>query len=500
MSPEGSGEPQRGAPVSRKAAAPGEATPSASPGAPPHAAGAAGERPGAWLDPARPVPDLVTEVPGPQARRVLERDARVTSPSLPRAYPLVPRRGFGAVVEDVDGNLFLDMNAGIAVASTGHAHPEVTAAVRRQAGELLHYSASDFYLPIYSEMCEALAATAPMSAPVRVFLTNSGTEAVEGAIKLARAATGRQYVISFFGAFHGRSYGSVSLTASKAKYHAGFGPLLPGVLRAPYGYCHRCPLNLTYPSCDLATVDYLEQTLFRYEVEPSEVAAVVVEPILGEGGYVVPPPGWLAKLKATCERHGILLVADEVQSGVGRTGRMWAIEHTGVEPDVLCSAKGIASGLPLGAFMARADLMTWGVGAHGSTYGGSPVPCAAGLATLEVLRGEKLLDNATEQGSYLLDGLRNLQRRYPWLIEEVRGVGLMIGLELPSGALAEELQLAAFRKGLLVLEAGESAVRLSPPLMVDRGQCQTALRLLTESAEELASSCKPSPSAWAEAR
>jgi 4-aminobutyrate aminotransferase len=463
-------------------AAPGGATPSASPGAPQAAAG----RLGAWLDPARPVPDLVTDIPGPEGRKVLERDARVTSPSLPRAYQLVPRRGSGAVVEDVDGNLFLDMNAGIAVASTGHAHPAVVAAVRRQAGELLHYSASDFYLPIYSELCDALAGTAPMSAPVRVFLTNSGTEAVEGAVKLARAATGRQYVISFFGAFHGRTYGSLSLTASKAKYHAGFGPLLPGVLHAPYGYCHRCPLNLTYPDCELATVDYLERTLFRYEVDPAEVAAVIVEPVLGEGGYVVPPPGWLEKLAATCQRHGMLLIADEVQSGAGRTGKMWAIEHAGVEPDILCSAKGIASGLPLGAFMARADLMTWSAGAHGSTYGGSPVPCAAGLATLEVLHAERLLDNAREQGEFLMDGLRQLRDRYPWLIEDVRGIGLMIGLELPSGRLAEELQLAAFRRGLLVLEAGESAVRLSPPLVIDREQCQTALRLLAESLDEIA--------------
>jgi 4-aminobutyrate aminotransferase len=469
--------------VSRSTTAPGGATPSVSPGAPGGA-----ERPGAWLDPRRPVPDLVTAVPGPRAREVLERDGRVTSPSLPRAYDLVPRRGFGAVIEDVDGNLFLDVNAGIAVASTGHAHPTVVEAVRRQAGELLHYSASDFYLPIYSELCEALAATAPMDGPVRVFLTNSGTEAVEGAVKLARAATGRQYVISYFGAFHGRTYGSVSLTASKAKYHKGFGPLLPGVLHAPYGYCHRCPINLTYPECELATVDYLEQTLFRYEVDPSEVAAVIVEPVLGEGGYVVPPPGWLAKLAETCRRHGILLIADEVQSGAGRTGRMWAIEHSGVEPDVLCTAKGIASGLPLGAFMARADLMTWGVGAHGSTFGGSPVPCAAGLATLQVLREERLLDNAGEQGTYLMAGLRELQRRTPWLLEDVRGLGLMIGLELPNGRIAEELQNAAFRRGLLVLEAGESAVRLSPPLVIDRDQCETALRLLAEALEEVQTS------------
>jgi 4-aminobutyrate aminotransferase len=439
-----------------------------------------------WLDPGRPVPDLRTEVPGPAARKVLDRDAAVTSPSLPRAYPLVPRRGSGALLEDVDGNLFLDFNAGIAVCSTGHAHPRVVQAVRDQAGELLHYSASDFYLPIYSELCEALAATAPMRGPVRAFLTNSGTEAVEGALKLARAATGRQYVIGFYGGFHGRSYGSVSLTASKAKYHTGFGPLLPGVLHAPYGYCHRCPLNLSYPSCDLATVDWLEGTLFRYQVDPAEVAAVVVEPIQGEGGYIAPPAGWLAKLKATCDRHGILLVVDEVQSGAGRTGRMWAIEHAGVEPDVLVTAKGIASGLPLGAFLARADLWTWPKGAHGSTYGGSPVPCAAGLATLAVLRDEGLLANAAAQGELLRQGLERLRGRFGWLVEDVRGVGLMLGMEFPSGELAEAVQLAAFRRGLLVLEAGESAVRLSPPLVVTAEQCRTALRLLDEAVEEVA--------------
>ncbi len=451
----------------------------------PAGGGPAGGGPG-WLDPHRPLPDLHTELPGPAARAVLERDARVTSPSLPRAYPFVPRRGVGSAVEDVDGNLFLDFNAGIAVCSTGHTHPTVVAAVQRQAAELLHYSASDFYLPIYSELCEALAEVAPIAGPVRTFLTNSGTEAVEGALKLARAATGRQYAISFHGGFHGRTYGSVTLTASKARYHAHFGPLLPGVIHAPYAYCHRCPINLTWPACDNATVDYLERTVFRYEVDPSEVAAVVVEPIQGEGGYIVPPPGWLAKLKAVCERHGILLVADEVQSGMGRTGRMWAIEHAGVEPDIVCSAKGIASGLPLGAFMARAELMRWSPGAHGSTYGGSPVPCAAALATLAVIGSERLLDNAAARGEELLAGLKQLQTRVPWLVEDVRGVGLMIGVELPSAHLAEAVQLACFRRGLLVLEAGDSAVRLSPPLVVTAEQCHTALRLFDEAVEEVA--------------
>ena len=424
-----------------------------------------------WFDVNRPVPDLVTPLPGPLGQAVLDRDAAITSRSLPRAYPMTPRRGFGCAIEDVDGNLFLDFNAGIAVNSTGHAHPAVVEAVQLQAADLLHYSASDFYLPIYGEMCEALAATAPMSGPTRVFLTNSGAEAVEGSLKLVRYATGRPYVISFFGAFHGRSFGAMTLTASKSKYHKGFGPLVPGVLHAPYAP---------------ASLDYLEDTLFRYQVDPHEVAAVFVEPIQGEGGYIVPPPGWMAKLREICDRYGILLVADEVQCGMGRTGKMWAIEHTGVQPDVLISAKGLASGLPLGAFMARAELMdAWSPGAHGSTYGGSPVPCAAGLATLEVIEKEHLMANATEQGDHLLAGLRTLQERFPNMVRDVRGVGLMIGVEFPDGRLAELVQNAAFRRGLLVLECGQNAIRMSPPLTVSRTECETALRIFGEAIDEV---------------
>ncbi|GAA2697122.1 MULTISPECIES: aminotransferase class III-fold pyridoxal phosphate-dependent enzyme [Actinosynnema] len=412
-------------------------------------------------------PLLRTELPGPLAREVLARDEAVTSRSLPRAYPLVPLRGRGSVIEDVDGNLFLDFNAGIAVNSTGHAHPRVVEAVQRQSAELLHYSASDFYLPIYSEMCRALADTAPIDGPARVFLTNSGAEAVEGALKLARHATGRQYAISFYGSFHGRSYGAVSLTASKSKYHKGFGPLLPGILHAPYG--------------SDATFEHLEDVLFRHVVSPDEVAAIFVEPVQGEGGYIVPPEGWLARLRELCDRHGILLVADEVQSGVGRTGRMWAIEHTGVRPDVLLSAKGLASGLPLGAFVARADLMeTWPAGAHGSTYGGSPVPCAAGLATLEVIESEGLLANATAVGERLTAGLREFQARWPEAIVDVRGVGLMIGVELATAELAEAVQQAAFERGLLVLECGESSIRVSPPLVITEAEADTGLRVLGE--------------------
>ena len=433
----------------------------------------------AWLDGSRPVPDIRTQLPGPRASAVYDRDQRVTSRSLPRAYPFMPRRASGAVIEDVDGNLFLDFNAGIAVNSTGHCHPQVVAAIQSQAADLLHYSASDFYLPVYSEMCEALAVTAPISGPVRVFLTNSGAEAVEGALKLVRYATGRPNVISFLGAFHGRTYGAVTLTASKAKYHAGFGPLLPGVFHAPYA-CNRVdPVTGARSHDPEETFDYIENVLFRYEMQASEVGAIFVEPIQGEGGYIIPPAAWLVRLRELCDRHGILLVADEVQSGMGRTGRMWAIEHAEVEPDIVISAKGIASGLPLGAFMARAGLMeTWSAGAHGSTYGGSPVPCAAGLATLEVIKSDKLLANAAEQGEFLLSGLRDMQQKYPGRITDVRGIGLMIGVEFRTAGDAEAVQRQAFERGLLVLECGERSIRISPPLIVSRAQADAGLRLL----------------------
>ncbi|MVA77060.1 aminotransferase class III-fold pyridoxal phosphate-dependent enzyme [Auraticoccus sp. F435] len=428
------------------------------------------------------MPHLVTEVPGPRTREVVRRDRSVTSPSLPRAYPFAPRRGCGSVLEDVDGNLFLDFNAGIAVNSTGHAHPRVRRAVQEQAEELLHYSASDFFLPVYGETAQALARVAPMSGPVRVFLTNSGAEAVEGALKLVRHATGRSHVISFHGAFHGRTYGALSLTSSKAKYHTGFGPLVPDVHHVPFAD----PAKVAAGEPDEATFDALER-LFRHDVDPRQVAAVFVEPIQGEGGYIVPGEGWLRRLRDLCDAAGILLVADEVQCGMGRTGRMWAVEHTGVEPDVLISAKGLASGLPLGAFLARAELMeSWPAGTHGSTYGGSPLPCAAALATLAVIEEESLLDNAVERGEEVLAGLRELQRRHPDLVVDVRGVGLMIGLQLVSGAAAEALQQACFTRGLLVLEAGEDVVRMSPPLVVTAAEVRTALGVLAEALAEVA--------------
>jgi 4-aminobutyrate aminotransferase len=430
-------------------------------------------------------PRLITEVPGPRAQEVLERDRATTSPSLPRAYPFVPRRGSGCVVEDVDGNRFLDLNAGIAVASTGHCHPTVVEAIQRQAAELLHYSASDFFLPIYSELTARLDAIAPIAGRARSFLTNSGTEAVEAAIKLARHHTGRPSVIAFYGSFHGRSYGSVSLTASKTTYREGFGPLLPGVLHAYYGDGRDLPGGVPEAAEGFPTIDHIEGFLMRRVVAPGEVAAVVVEPILGEGGYVVPPEGWLAALRDLCDRHGIMLVCDEVQSGMGRTGTMWAVEHEGVEPDILLAGKGIASGMPLGAMIAKDELMTWSAGSHGSTYGGNPVSCAAALATIDVIEGEQLLEHATKVGELLMHGLLDIQSRYD-AVREVRGRGLMIGIQFPDHETAAAVERAAFDRGLLVLGCGEDAIRISPPLVITEEQARTGLEGFEEAVAEAA--------------
>ena len=420
----------------------------------------------------RPVPHIVTELPGPKARAHVAFDETWTSPSLPRAYPIVPVRGQGLTVEDIDGNLFLDFAAGIAVNSTGHSHPQVVAAIKEQAAELIHFSASDFYLPIYPEVCRRLAEIAPIAGPARAYLGNSGTEAVEAAIKLARYATHRPYVVAFLGAFHGRTYGSVSLTASKAKYHAGFGPLLPGVFHAPYGR--------------VEDLRWFDEVLFDKLAPANEVAAIVVEPIQGEGGYIVPEDGFLQGLRDICDRHGILLVADEIQSGAGRTGKMWAIEHWDVQPDILLTAKGIASGMTLGAMVARADLLeAWGPGAHGSTYGGNPVSCAAALATLDLLEGG-LIDNAAVRGEQALAGLRPLVDRFDGLVIDVRGKGLMLGVEFDTADHAEAVQWACFERGLLVLECGKSSVRMSPPLTVSEAEMATALRLFAEAAEAAA--------------
>ncbi|MFL5737460.1 MAG: acetyl ornithine aminotransferase family protein [Actinomycetota bacterium] len=430
-------------------------------------------------------PKLVTDIPGPEALALIERDRKVTSPSLPRAYPFVSKRGAGSVVEDVDGNRFLDLNAGIAVTSTGHCHPQLVEAIQEQAAKLIHYSASDFFLPIYTEVCEHLDRIAPMSKPVRSFLTNSGTEAVEAAIKLARYATGRQYIVGFFNSFHGRSYGSVSVTASKSLYRANFGPMLPGVVHAPYGDGRDFgDLSFGEDAGPFPTIDYFEKVLFKRLVEPTEVAAVIVEPVLGEGGYIVPPDGWLEALRELCTRHGILMVADEVQCGMGRTGKMWAVQHFDVEPDVLLSGKGIASGMPLGAMIAREDLMTWRFGAHGSTYGGNPVSCAAALATIRLIE-EGLVDNARTVGDRMMNGLRDVQQRHD-IVEEIRGLGLMIGIGLRDHETADQVEKAAFRRGALMLRCGDDAIRMSPPLVFREDQADTAVSIFEEACAEVA--------------
>jgi 4-aminobutyrate aminotransferase len=421
----------------------------------------------------RPVPDLITEVPGPKARAHVAYDETWTSPSLPRAYPIVPVRGDGLTVEDIDGNLFLDFAAGIAVTSTGHAHPQVVGAIREQAGELIHFSASDFYLPIYAETCQRIAELTPIAGGrARAYLGNSGAEVVEASIKLARRATGRPYVVAFLGAFHGRTYGAVSLTASKAKYHAGFGPLLPGVFHAPYGR--------------VEDLRWFDEVLFDKLAPADEIAAIIVEPIQGEGGYIVPEDGFLQGLRAICDQHGILLIADEIQSGAGRTGTMWAIEQWGVKPDILLTAKGIASGMPLGAMVARADLLeAWGPGAHGSTYGGNPVACAAALATIDLLQGG-LVDNAVARGAQAVAGLEPLLERHPALVRDVRGRGLMLGVEFDTAEHAEEVQWAAFQRGLLVLECGKTSVRMSPALTVSEGEMVIALGIFAEAVAAVA--------------
>jgi len=414
-------------------------------------------------------PRIVTELPGPNARAAIARDERFSSPSLTRVYPLVVARGDGCLIDDVDGNRFLDFNAGIAVNAAGHNHPAVTAAVQAQAADCLHYCSSDFYHPVYADLCERLAATAPMQ-PARVFLANSGTEAVEGALKLARHHTGRPNVIAFYGAFHGRSLGSLSLTASKAKYRSGFGIVTPGGYHAPYAF--------DPTAGELTGADYIEQVLFQRLTEPGDVAAIFVEPIQGEGGYVVPPAGWLARLRELCDRHGILLVADEVQSGIGRTGKMWAIEHDGVVPDIVTAGKGLASGLPLAALIARDDIMQWAPGKHGSTFGGNPVACAAALATLDLVEGG-LAANAATVGAHLMAQLAELAATQP-AIEQVRGRGLMVGIELSSGELAGAVERACFERGLLVLTCGARSIRMAPPLVVTVELADTAVAIFAE--------------------
>jgi 4-aminobutyrate aminotransferase len=433
-----------------------------------------------WLFDNQVVPNVRTALPGPKAEALLERDARYVSPSYTRIYPLVVERGSGAVIQDVDGNLFLDFTAGIAVTSTGHCHPHVTAAIADQAHKLLHMSGTDFYYEPQIDLAQRLAESGPGTSPKRVFFTNSGAEALEAALKLARWHTGRSRAIAFFGAFHGRTYGAMSLSGSKLVHRRGFAPLVPDIHHVPYPRgCHGCDA----PASGCECVRLIEETVLHRTAPPDEVAAIFVEPIQGEGGYHVPPRGFLPALRALCDRHGFLLVADEVQTGMGRTGKLYAVEHWGVEPDIICLAKGIASGMPLGAIVSREEVMDWPSGSHASTFGGNPVSCRAALATLDLLeRGYTA--NAAERGAQLKQALLDLQSRHP-AIGEVRGLGLMVAMDVvderdgsPAPVLRDAVVQSAFRHGLLLLGCGESAVRFCPPLCITAEQVDTAVAIL----------------------
>jgi 4-aminobutyrate aminotransferase len=430
-------------------------------------------------------------LPGPRAAAIVARDDAVMSSSYTRSYPFVMARGLGARVWDPDGRAFLDMTAGIAVTSTGHAHPRVVDAIQQQAAKFIHMSGTDFYYDVEVNLAERLTALAPGDSSKRIFLTNSGTEAVEAALKLARWSTGRHRLLAFVGAFHGRTMGSLSLTASKPIQRARFGPFLDGVTHVPFPNPYRPPFGVAPSEAGSAVIDHIEHSLFSGPVPAEEVAAIFVEPILGEGGYIVPPADFLPALAALCKRHGILLVADEIQTGVGRTGKWWAVDHTGVVPDILTVAKGIASGMPLGAMIAPAEIMTWPPGAHGNTFGGNPLSCAAALATLDVIEEENLLANAATMGDRLMAGLLDMAKRHEG-IGHVRGVGLMVAAELVADregraadpVLRDAIVDRAFHNGLLLLGAGKSSVRFMPPLNVTAAECDEALEILDRSMAE----------------
>ncbi len=429
------------------------------------------------------LPEIKTALPGPRAQEILDKDAKYISPSYTRSYPLVMKRGYGALIEDVDGNTFLDFNAGVAVCALGHAHPEIVETISRQARDFIHISGTDYYYPQLTALAEKLNHITPGNFLKRVHYGNSGAEAIEGAIKVALYATGRSKIIAFRGSFHGRTMGALSLTSSRAAQRRGFGRQALDVTHVPYANPIRFPLSLREgEGIGHRVVRYLEDTIFKTTVPPQDCAAIVVEAVQGEGGYVVPTPDFLPGLRRLCDEHGIVLIVDEVQSGLGRTGRMWAIDHFDVVPDIICMAKAVGGGLPLGVTLARADLMHWHVGAHASTFGGNPVAIAAALKTIEILEDDGVLENCATVGSYLLERLRVMQEKHPCMVQ-VRGLGLMIGIELARDASAEQpwaevrdkVVEDCFYRGLVLQGAGESAIRFSPPLIIDQEQADFAL-------------------------
>jgi 4-aminobutyrate aminotransferase len=434
---------------------------------------------------------VAKQFPGPKARKILRLDRKYISPSYTRSYPAVIESGEGCWVWDVDGNKFLDFNAGIAVCTTGHCHPAVTDAITKQAKRLIHMSGTDYYYPQQVELAQKLVEATPGGDRKKVFFCNSGAEAVEAAVKLARHVQARPYFIAFLGAFHGRTLGALSFTASKNVQKSRFGPLLSGVFHVPYAYCYRCTYNLEYPSCEFACVKYIENQIFRTIAPPDEVAGILVEPIQGEGGYVVPPPGYLGHLRELCDRHGILLIADEVQSGMGRTGKMLAIEHWETEADIYCLAKGMGSGMPIGAMIAKASLMRWREGTHASTFGGNPVCAAAALATVELLQGG-LMENARKMGPVFMKRLEVLQAKHD-IIGDVRGKGLMVGAEIvessatkqPSPDKRNALVQRSFELGLILQGCGPNTVRFAPPLTVNEEETQVGFEIFEQALQDV---------------
>ena len=437
-------------------------------------------------------PKIVVSPPGPKAREMVKKDESLVSPSYARFYPLVIDSGKGCIVKDVDGNEFIDFNSGLVCLNVGHSHPKVVAAIKKQCDRFLHYSNTDFYYDGVIDLAGKLAEITPGDFNKKVYFGNSGAEAVEAAVKLAKWHSRRQLFIAFISAFHGRTIGALSFTASKPTQRRYFFPLMPGVTHVPYPYCYRCPFKLTYPECHYWCVDFIDEYVLQKYVPPEDTAAILYEPIQGEGGYVVPPPEYPKRLKKLADKYGLLFIDDEVQTGMGRTGKWFAIEHWDVEPDIICSAKGLASGMPLGAVIAKAKVMDWVGGSHASTFGGNPLSCAAALAVIDTIKEEKLLENATKQGAYIMKRLEELKARSE-IVGDVRGKGLMIGLEIvedkkskkPAPEKVKEIMIRSWKRGVAVITCGTSTIRIAPPLVITRELVDSALDIIEDTVKEV---------------
>lgn len=437
-------------------------------------------------------PKIVVTPPGPKARELVRKDEKFISPSYGRFYPLVVESGKGCIVRDVDGNEYIDFNSGLVCMGVGHNHPKVVSAIKNQCDLFLHYSNTDFFYREVVDLAEKLAQITPGSPEKKVYFGNSGAEAIEAAAKLAKWHTRKQLFIGFTSAFHGRTIGALSFTASKPTQKRYFFPLMPGVTHVPYAYCYRCPYKLTYPQCDYWCVDFIDEYVLQKYVPPEDTAAIVFESIQGEGGYVVPPPEYFQRIEKLAHKYGLLLIDDEVQSGMGRTGKWFAIEHWSVEPDILCTAKALASGLPLGATIAKAKIMDWVAGSHASTFGGNPLSCVAASAVIDVVKEEKLLDNAAKQGAYIMKRLGELKEQSE-IVGDVRGKGLMIGMEIvedkeskkPAPQKVTDIMLRSWKRGINVISCGASTIRVAPPLVITKDLVDSALDIIQDSVREV---------------